>query len=61
MKTSSAHGREITDSWCMKLGGMHLIEMISTWQDMDKNLVTSTPAELEHYAAAIEKADREAA
>ena len=35
----------ITDSWCMKLGGLHVIYMISTWQDMDKTLVTLSDVE----------------
>jgi hypothetical protein len=40
----------------MKLGGLHLMEMISTWQDMDKTLVTATEEEIEAYAARLEAA-----
>ncbi|MFN7543030.1 MAG: hypothetical protein ACK5TN_09575 [Acidobacteriota bacterium] len=61
LSISSAQNRTITDGWCMKLGGMHLIEMISSWQDMDKNLVTATAGEIEHYATALAQAEREAA
>ncbi len=61
MKVSAAHGRGISDAWCMKLGGLHLIEMISTWQDMDKALVTATAVEIEQHAATIEAAEKEAA
>jgi hypothetical protein len=61
MAISSAQNRAITDGWCMKLGGMHLIEMISSWQDMDKSLVTPTAGELEHHAATLAQAEREAA
>ncbi len=35
----------ITDSWCMKLGGLHVTDMIATWQDMDKTLVTLSEVE----------------
>ena len=37
--------RPITDSWCMKLGGLHVADMIVNWQDMDKTLVTLSEVE----------------
>lgn len=40
LQVSKQTGRPVTDSWCMKLAGLHLIDMISTWNDMDKTLVT---------------------
>ncbi len=58
---AAAHKRDISDAWCMKLGGLHLIEMISTWQDMDKTLVTATEPEIQRYAAQIEAADQQPA
>ena len=61
MKIAAEQQRAITDSWCMKLGGLHLIEMISTWQDMDKQLVTANYEELSAYAVRIAEADRQAA
>ena len=45
----------------MKLGGLHLIEMISTWQDMDNQLVTATLDEILAYAKVIAESDRLAA
>ncbi len=61
IKIAAEQQRPITDSWCMKLGGLHLIEMISTWQDMDKQLVTANYEELSAYAVRIAEADRQAA
>lgn len=55
-KVAREYKREITDAWCMKLGGLHLIEMISTWQDMDKELVTANEEEISRYAATIAEA-----
>jgi hypothetical protein len=43
---SKETGRELTDSWCMKLAGRHLIQMIATWEDMDKTLVTLSAEQL---------------
>jgi len=57
MRVSAEQKRGITDAWCMKLGGLHLIEMISTWQDMDKELVTATHDELAAYAVRIAESD----
>jgi hypothetical protein len=43
-------GHPITDTWCMKLAALHLEHMLTTGEDMEKTLVTTQPAELEHYA-----------
>ncbi len=61
MKAAPAQGRGISDAWCMKLAGLHVIEMISTWNDMDKELVTLSQDEVAAYAATLAQADREAA
>lgn len=61
MKVSAEQGRSITDAWVMKLGGLHLIEMISSWLDMDKELVTASHEEIASYSAQIAEADRLAA
>jgi hypothetical protein len=39
--------REVTDSWCSRLAATHLVRMIETFDDMDKTLVTLSPADLE--------------
>src|SRR5918993_3402651 len=37
----------MTDGWICRLAALHLKEMIETDRDMEKTLVTTTPAELE--------------
>ncbi|MFN3325933.1 MAG: hypothetical protein ACK5AZ_20745 [Bryobacteraceae bacterium] len=53
---SDRAGRPVTDPWCMKLAALHLEKMISTWEDMDKTIVTVSPAELEEYNSELEQA-----
>jgi hypothetical protein len=48
--------RPVTDAWVMKLGGLHLIHMIATWEDMDKTLVTLHPDQLHALSAQIAEA-----
>lgn len=45
--------RPLSDPWCMKLAGAHLLKMIETWQDMDKVLVTPAAEELEQAAQTV--------
>ena len=53
--------RKLTDGWCLRLANAHLKQMIETWEDMDKVLVTLTSAELDRAHALIEKEIHEAA
>lgn len=46
-------GREVTDAWCLRIAGLHIEHMISTWEDMDKTIVTLPGVELERHAAAL--------
>src|SRR5215475_2757589 len=41
--------RELDDAWCGRLAAMHLIHLIETGEDMEKELVTLTLAELRGY------------
>lgn len=61
LAAATATGRSITDAWCMKVAGLHLIEMIATWQDMDKELVTLSATETSTYAGAVAEAEKQAA
>jgi len=46
---SKKHGVPLSDPWCLKLAAVHLKNMIDTFEDMDKRLVTVAPAELEKW------------
>lgn len=52
--------RALTDAWCMKLAGMHVEHLISTWEDMENTIVAPSSADLSRYASAMEQAAAEA-
>lgn len=41
------HGVPLTDPFCLRIGNAHLETMITTWQDMDKTLITLSAPEME--------------
>ena len=41
----------LTDSWCLKLAGEHLRYVIESGEDLEKTLVTPSPADLERVGA----------
>ncbi len=43
-------GHPLTDSWCLKLAGRHLKHMIESGEDLEKTLVTLSPADLDASA-----------
>jgi len=49
-------GRPLTDPWCMKLAGLHLLRLVETGDDLEKTLVTVTPDQLEKYNTVLEGA-----
>jgi len=55
---SAARGRELTDAWCLRLAGLHLEHMISTWEDMEQTVVTAPRHELERHSLAIQEAEQ---
>jgi hypothetical protein len=60
---SRESGRPMDDPWCSRLAAMHLLHLVATGEDMEKNLVTVTPADLKRYAeqlAGSEKSEAQA-
>src|SRR3954451_22752865 len=53
LRVSKETGRAIDDAWCARLATLHLLHLISTAEDMEKDLVTVTFADLKRYAAEI--------
>jgi len=47
-------GHPLTDAWCLKLAGLHLRHMIDSGEDLEKTLVTVSPAELERAAGSLQ-------
>lgn len=46
-------GRQLTDAWCIRLAGLHLRNMVQTWEDSEKTILTPSQPELEGYARQV--------
>jgi len=47
---SRRSGHPLTDRWCLKIAARHLEHMIESGEDLEKTLVTLSPADLERAA-----------
>ena len=52
-RVSRETGRPMDDPWCSRLAAQHLIRLVETGEDIEKDLVTVPTADLERYAAAL--------
>jgi hypothetical protein len=59
LAVSRETGRTMDDPWCARLAAMHLIHLIETGEDMEKDLVTVPVADLKSYAVALGNRERE--
>jgi hypothetical protein len=53
LKLSRETGHEMTDAWCSRLAAAHLVYLVETGEDLEKDLVTASRAQLARYAAAV--------
>ncbi len=51
-------GREVDDAWCSRIAAMHLVHLVRTGEDMEKDLVTMSEADLNHYAAELARMEQ---
>lgn len=51
-------GRAVDDPWCCRLAAKHLVHLIETGEDIEKNLVTVPYPDLERYASQLARADK---
>jgi len=58
LEVSRETGRAMDDSWCARLAELHLLHLVETGEDMEKELVTVTPADLKRYAAEIARQEQ---
>lgn len=58
LQVSREMGREMDDPWCARLAMLHLQYLITTGEDMEKDLVTVLPADLKRYAAEIARTEQ---
>jgi len=51
-------GRAMDDPWCSRLAALHLLHMVSTGEDMEKDLVTPRFEDLVRHAADLARTER---
>jgi hypothetical protein len=49
-QVSRESGRPMDDPWCSRLAAMHLLHLVATGEDMEKDLVTVVLTDLKRYA-----------
>ena len=57
LDVSRETSRNMDDPWCARLAALHLLRMVETGEDMEKDLVTLLPADLKRYAGELARAD----
>ncbi|HWB84334.1 MAG TPA: hypothetical protein VG675_09355 [Bryobacteraceae bacterium] len=60
LRLSQELGRKMDDPWCSRLGALHLMHLIETGEDMEKDLVTVPYSEIRNYATELARAEESA-
>jgi hypothetical protein len=58
VRVSRETGREMDDPWCARIAALHLEYLISTGEDMEKDLVTILPADLKRHAVEVARMEQ---
>jgi hypothetical protein len=53
IKVSQDTKRPMDDPWCSRIAELHLLHLVETGEDMEKDLVTLTLPDLKRYAAQV--------
>ena len=53
LAVSRETNRKMDDPWCSRIAEMHLLHLVETGEDMEKDLVTVTLPDLKRYAATL--------
>ena len=54
-------GRQMDDAWCSRLAALHLVRLVETGEDMEKDIVAVAPATLKQYAQELARQEVSAA
>ena len=54
-------GRPMDDAWCSRLAALHLVRLVETGEDMEKDIVAVAPATLKQYAQELARQEVSAA
>ena len=60
-RVAAEAGRQVDDAWCSRLAGLHLLHLVRTGEDMEKDLVTVAPADLTRYASELARLEQQEA
>jgi hypothetical protein len=60
LRLSRETGRPLDDPWCGRLAQMHLLHLVATGEDMEKDLVTVSYADLARYGAELQSSEQTA-
>jgi hypothetical protein len=52
-------GRLISDTWCSRIGMLHIKHAVETAEDLEKEYLGVTPREIEEYDEAIQQWEKE--
>ena len=57
LEVSRGAGRDMDDPWCARLATLHLLHVIETGEDIEKELVTVMPADLKRYVGELARSE----
>ncbi|MCX6627496.1 MAG: hypothetical protein NTW28_07700 [Candidatus Solibacter sp.] len=60
LRVAGDAGRKVDDPWCSRLAAMHLCRLVETGEDMEKDLVTVSAADLKGYAERLGDTEKSA-
>ena len=60
LEAAGGLNRQLTDPWCSRIAARQLFHIIATGEDMEKDLVTVSPARLAELAEELEREERAA-
>ncbi len=55
VRLAAETGRKVDDPWCARLAALHLSHLISTGEDMEKDLITVPYSDIRLYASALSR------
>jgi len=58
LTVSRETSRKMDDPWCSRLAELHLLHLVASGEDMEKDLVTVTLPDLRRYAAELAKTEQ---
>src|ERR1019366_707933 len=57
LDVSRQTSRNMDDPWCARLAVLHLMHVVETGEDIEKDLVTIVPADLKRYAGELARTE----